>query len=248
MQTSQELLTSAGSSQEFPFQVDVTAGDVVKGLGEIAWDNRGRLVGLVAGAGLALAQGNAVLAQGGGPENPESVTGPLGQAGIWLGKVVERAAKNPLEVIVPMFGVGLTYGAAQGAWRTFRREAPVEPEQSSTFRQLLKVATQNGMELDDPRQQKAFANTLASFRIIPAGGEQAPFLEDLWEEVKTVSPKEASEWTGAGVWLYVTLNLMESASRMPADSSGKYAQYLVMAIAAGFTLQELKKAILPAKR
>lgn len=215
---------------------------------ETAWNHRGSLAGIVIGAGLALAQGHAVLAQDGGPTDSENVTGFLGAAGVWLGKVVEKAAKNPLEVIVPMFGIGLTYGAGQAAWGTFRREAPVEPEDSPTFKQLLKVAVQNGMELEDPRQQKAFASTLAAFRIVPGGGDQMPFFEELWEEVRTIAPKEASEWTSAGVWLYVTLNLMEFASSMPVDATGKYAQYLVMAIAAGFTLQEMKKAILPSKR
>ena len=215
---------------------------------ETAWDHRGSLAGIVVGAGLALVQGHAVLAQDGDPTNSENVTGFLGEAGIWLGKIVEKAAKNPLEVIVPMFGIGLVYGAGQGLWRTIRREDPVPPEQNKAFKQILKVATQSGMELEEPSQKKALADTFSAFRMLPSGGEQAPFHEELWEEVKEIAPKEASEWMSAGVWLYVTLNLMESVSRMPADSTGKYAQYLVIAIAAGFTLQELKKAIIPSKK
>jgi hypothetical protein len=215
---------------------------------ETAWDHRGNIAGALLGVGVvSLANAGPAFAQDGGPGG-ENIVGPLGKVGIWLSKVVERAAKNPLEVIVPMFGIGLSYGTGQAIWKTIWRKAPVPPEQNPAFQQILKVASQAGLELEDTRQKKALADTFAAFRMLPSGGEQAPFHEDLWEEVKELAPEEAREWTSAGVWLYVALNLMESTSRMPVDTPGKYAQYLVIAIAAGFALRELKKAVTPSKK
>lgn len=238
----------AVAPQEFPLTVTITPGDVLQAVADITWDHRGHIAGAAIGTGLALGIGQGVVhAQGGGPGDSGSAVGPLGEVGVWLGEVIETAAKNPLEIMVPMCGVGLAYGTGQAIWRTIFRETPVEPEESPVFSQLLKTARSYGLELEDPKDRKALAKTLAAFRILPNGGEQVPFLEDLWGAVKVIASKEAREWTSAGVWLYITLHLMESVSRMP-DGPGKYGQYFMIAIAAGLCLEEMKQAVLPSRR
>lgn len=198
------------------------------------------VLGALAGASVTLT--SCGVADGAG--------GAIGDSGIWVDNLLKRLAESPVQVIVPMMVVGYLYGGIQAFAKSVSesRNQQVPPEQSATFRNvIIPAARGQGMDLEDPDQVKALAKTMSALRVVPSG-EQPPFWSTLWERTKVFSQAEAGQWASSGVFLYITMVLMESINKIPPDSQGKWGIYAATAGAAYLTFNSFKEAIKPVKQ